>query len=487
MRKSFIGLMAAIEFFLTCASIYCVDYKYLLSSLTLLSAVALAFMCKYEFQKVKYPIHVRVISRIIRAHVPFLGLFLAKQFLEIYFAMAISILAIATVCEWLRSYIYEIVHDRFYTNLLLGYQKDILGLEKYLRYIFGDITDEQMKVCDSSIEWFVSRDIYRYEPIRVFKLWREGLETAEMASDYAEYNDFDKSKFEDAKIPGVISINSLARFYPVPEAVKIYNTLTFGTGEKLTYTIFHQFFRQINNERINLYKSIINYSRLIDKIKRIFIAIEITLVLLFAYLFYDPSMRTFRIPTFVVFTLFPSIRKFGDSFLFIVFTNPYSQGDRIVYKEENMLVREMNILSTVCEKWNGEILVIPNHLISKSTIFNWRRTKSHTFVLDLIISSNTPQNILKRLGEELENYCIFKPHFKSLKLHIDTLEKCNKICLKLYICHNFNFQNGFFRWFRHTGFMKDLFKLLKKYNIEYHPLDLPIYIENRQVFLNELG
>ncbi|KAG0436580.1 Mechanosensitive ion channel protein 10 [Dictyocoela muelleri] len=482
--KTIITLAAAAEFFLISAFIFFEDNQYALALPTIISAFVFIFLFRLEFQKQKYPTFIRILSRIVKLHICFLILFITNKFFEItYSSLLIVAMFLSFIADILRSIFYENVHNRFYENLLLGYQNDILRLEKYLRYSLREINRNQILECDSDIDWFVSQEIYRYDPKIIFKLWRNNFN----GPQECQFDDNDDNEFEDAKIPGSVSIDSLRKHFPIEDAIWIYNILSFGTQEKLTYTTFHLFFRQINNERINLYKSIVNYNRLLKKVNKIFIAIEIIVISFIVYLFYSPNMKPFRIPTFVAFTLFPSIRKFGDSFIFILLGNPYNCGDRIVYDDDNMLVREINILSTVCEKWNGQVLIIPNHLIRKSTILNWRRSKSQTIILDLVISSNTSEDTFRRLSDELTDYCKIKPHFISLKLHVDSIADCNKFVLKLYICHKFNFQNGFCRWFRHTSFIKDLFRILKKYKIKYYPLELPIFVENRRVFLHEMG
>ncbi|EEQ82457.1 hypothetical protein NCER_100831 [Vairimorpha ceranae BRL01] len=162
-----------------------------------------------------------------------------------------------------------------------------------------------------------------------------------------------------------------------------------------------------------------------------------------------------------------------NSLIFLFIIHPYDIGDRIFVSLdnciENLVVSELNVFSTVFQRWNGTCVYVPNSLLSTKLITNIRRSgiiaDSHKIQINartdqskLLSLKSTIEAFLKKHKEDFTDYCM---------VNYESIENSNKLHMKVYMQYKTNSQNYELYLKRKTNFLSFLNRSLQVLEIEY--------------------
>lgn len=162
-----------------------------------------------------------------------------------------------------------------------------------------------------------------------------------------------------------------------------------------------------------------------------------------------------------------------NSLIFLFIIHPYDIGDRIFVNLdnciENLVVSELNVFSTVFQRWNGTCVYVPNSLLSTKLITNIRRSgiiaDSHKIQINartdqskLLSLKSTIEAFLKKHKEDFTDYCM---------VNYESIENSNKLHMKVYMQYKTNSQNYELYLKRKTNFLSFLNRSLQVLEIEY--------------------
>jgi len=99
-----------------------------------------------------------------------------------------------------------------------------------------------------------------------------------------------------------------------------------------------------------------------------------------------------------------SIRECFEGVIFIFITHPYDVGDNILINGNRYVIKNINILQTETENWNGEVTYYHNQTMMRSTVINMSRSKTRTESFDWIVDVETPDKIFDGLNSSLHNF-----------------------------------------------------------------------------------
>ncbi|KAM0686263.1 hypothetical protein COBT_002516 [Conglomerata obtusa] len=196
----------------------------------------------------------------------------------------------------------------------------------------------------------------------------------------------------------------------------------------------------------------------------------IVLVLMVAYVFSrnpkNTSTATSLISGFfgtgIIFQ--SSVTSAIDSIIFLFCIHPFDIGDRVFITiddiNENFVVTEMNVFSTVFLRFDGTIAYIPNSVLLSKTITNVRRSGMMAESHKIQISTDTSKEDLSKLEKQISTYLSNTHHLFTgfCMLNVENIENCNKMHLKIFVQHKHN-------WHDFTGYLqakKDLLLHLNK-------------------------
>ncbi|EJW01255.1 hypothetical protein EDEG_04040 [Edhazardia aedis USNM 41457] len=174
-----------------------------------------------------------------------------------------------------------------------------------------------------------------------------------------------------------------------------------------------------------------------------------------------------------------SVNSAVDSIIFVFFIHPYDVGDRIFIQSGgeklNVVVKELNIFSTVFTKFDGTQTFMPNSLLSNTQITNVRRSgwmsDSHQIKIDI----NTKDKDLVLLKVDIalylrRNYDKWDDNFM---FNFENIEDSRTINCRIFLTSKDNWQN-YDKYIKHKGdFLKFLCDTMTHRGIKY---TLPVKI-----------
>tara|TARA_B100000482_G_scaffold122047_1_gene88241 strand:- start:22 stop:1068 length:1047 start_codon:yes stop_codon:yes gene_type:complete len=99
-----------------------------------------------------------------------------------------------------------------------------------------------------------------------------------------------------------------------------------------------------------------------------------------------------------------SIRECFEGVIFIFITHPYDVGDNILINGNRFVIKNINILQTEAENWNGEVTYYHNQTMMRSTVINMSRSKTRTESFDWIVDVETNDKVFDGLNSSLHNF-----------------------------------------------------------------------------------
>ncbi|PWZ17952.1 Mechanosensitive ion channel protein 10 [Zea mays] len=161
-----------------------------------------------------------------------------------------------------------------------------------------------------------------------------------------------------------------------------------------------------------------------------------------------------------------------EALIFVFIMHPFDVGDRCVIDGTQMIVEEMNILTTVLLKNDNEKIYYPNSVLSTKPISNFYRSPNMYDTIDFAIDVSTSVESIGALRSKIKGYLESKPthwhpvHTVNLKDILDV----NKINMSLSVQHTMNFQNIREKNIRRSELVMELKKIFEEMSIRYHLL-----------------
>ncbi|KAF8972908.1 Mechanosensitive ion channel-domain-containing protein [Flammula alnicola] len=168
-----------------------------------------------------------------------------------------------------------------------------------------------------------------------------------------------------------------------------------------------------------------------------------------------------------------------ESLIFIFSTHVFDVGDLVMIDDQVLFVKEFGLFSTTFRRVDGQEVIAPNSLLANSKlVHNLRRSKSMWESTNLMVSYETPMEVIEQLRNKILTYVDTNSReWSDCALNIDKMEFQNAIHLIVAMEHRPNWQDWGGRWTRRTAFMRHLKTVLEELEIRYtmpiQPVVLP--------------
>ncbi|KAK6251591.1 Mechanosensitive ion channel MscS - like 5 [Theobroma cacao] len=161
-----------------------------------------------------------------------------------------------------------------------------------------------------------------------------------------------------------------------------------------------------------------------------------------------------------------------ESIVFIFIMHPFDIGDRCVIDGVQMIVEEMNILTTVFLRYDMEKIYYPNWVLLSKPISNFYRSPEMGDTVDFQIDISTSLETIMALKKAIQAYIESKPKYWNPKhsVIVKQVENLNKLKMSLCVQHTINHQNYGERSNRITELILELKKIFENLDIKYHLL-----------------
>ncbi|XP_008452778.2 mechanosensitive ion channel protein 10-like [Cucumis melo] len=167
-----------------------------------------------------------------------------------------------------------------------------------------------------------------------------------------------------------------------------------------------------------------------------------------------------------------------EGLIFVFVMHPFDVGDLCVVDGIQLLVEEMNILTTVFLKLNNEKVYYPNSVLATKPITNYYRSPDMGDTIEFSISFTTPLEKIGIMKEKIKRYLEDDPQhwYPNHSVVVKEIENVNKIKIALYTNHTMNFQDWTEKNRRRTELMMELKRIFEELKINYNLLPQTVHL-----------
>ncbi|KAK8348552.1 hypothetical protein V6Z12_A06G087900 [Gossypium hirsutum] len=329
------------------------------------------------------------------------------------------------------------------------------GLSTIANYI-EDVEDEENEQMDKEItsEWEAKAAAYR-----VFK------NVAKPGSKYIEEDD-------------------LLRFMKREE---VDNVLPLFEGAletgKIKRSTFKNWVVNVYLERKSLAHSLNDTKTAIEELNKL-VSVVVIVVTIIVWLLLMGFLTT-QILVFISSQLLLVAFMFGntaktvfEAIIFVFVMHPFDVGDRCVIDGIQMIVEEMNILTTVFLRYDNEKIFYPNSVLATKPISNFYRSPEMSDSVEFTVDVSTSIEQIGELKAKIKEYLESKPqHWRpGHSVQVKDIENVNKMKMGLYVTHTINFQNYGDKSSRRSELVLELKRIFEALNIKYHLLPQEVQV-----------
>ncbi|KAK9164617.1 hypothetical protein Syun_005519 [Stephania yunnanensis] len=182
----------------------------------------------------------------------------------------------------------------------------------------------------------------------------------------------------------------------------------------------------------------------------------------------------------VVFMFGNTCKMVFEAIIFLFVMHPFDVGDRCEVDGVQVVVEEMNILTTVFLRFDNMKIYYPNSVLATKPISNHYRSPDTGDAIDFCIHVSTPVEKLAVMKERIMGYIINKKehwHPDPIVVVRD-VEDLNRLKLSVWPTHRMNFQDMGERWVRRAMLVEEMIKIFRELDIEYRMLPFDVNFRN---------
>lgn len=167
-----------------------------------------------------------------------------------------------------------------------------------------------------------------------------------------------------------------------------------------------------------------------------------------------------------------------EAIIFVFVMHPFDVGDRCVVDGVQLLVEEMNILTTVFLKLDNEKVYYPNSVLSTKPIGNYYRSPDQVDGVEFSIDFATSAEKIGKMKEKIQHYIEKTPmHWHpNHSVVVKEIENISSIKLGLFCTHTMNFQDFGEKIRRRTELVMALKRILEEVEIKYTLLPQAVHL-----------
>ncbi|MQL96814.1 hypothetical protein Taro_029484 [Colocasia esculenta] len=251
-------------------------------------------------------------------------------------------------------------------------------------------------------------------------------------------------------------------------------------------------------DRKSLAHSLNDTKTAVNQLHKLISAIAIVVIIMISLLIM--GIATTKVFVFISSQLLLVVFVFGntcktafEAIIFVFIMHPFDVGDRCVIDgvqltynnpmfqlccHPQMVVEEMNILTTVFLRYDNEKIYYPNSVLAIKPISNFYRSPDMNDSVEFSIDFATTVETIGALKTRIKSYIDSKPQHWHPKHSVVVKEiiNVNKINMALYVLHTMNHQNIPEKNARKTELMLELKKIFEELSIRYKLLPQQVHL-----------
>ncbi|XP_074278941.1 mechanosensitive ion channel protein 6-like [Silene latifolia] len=180
----------------------------------------------------------------------------------------------------------------------------------------------------------------------------------------------------------------------------------------------------------------------------------------------------------VAFVFGNSCKNVFESIIFLFVVHPFDVGDRCEIEGVQMVVEEINILTTVFLRYDNTKIVFPNYILLTKPIGNFYRSPDMGDAVELCFHISTPPEKIAVIRKRILTYIEHKrEHWYPTPLIIlKDAESLNILRIAVWLQHKMNHQDMGERYIRRALLVEECVKILREMDIEYrvYPINVNV-------------
>ncbi|PRQ34618.1 putative mechanosensitive ion channel MscS [Rosa chinensis] len=180
----------------------------------------------------------------------------------------------------------------------------------------------------------------------------------------------------------------------------------------------------------------------------------------------------------VAFVFGNTCRTVFEAVIFLFVMHPFDVGDRCEIQGVQMVVEEMNILTTVFLRYDNIKIVYPNSTLSTLPINNFYRSPDTGDAVEFCVHISTPQDKIAVMKQRMISYIESKKEhwYPQVQIVLKDVEELNKMRYALWLTHKMNFQDVGEKWERRALLLEEMVRIFQELDIQYRLLPIDINV-----------
>ncbi|CAI9100685.1 OLC1v1037838C2 [Oldenlandia corymbosa var. corymbosa] len=310
----------------------------------------------------------------------------------------------------------------------------------------------------------------------------EEVEQKEITSEY-EARAAAKEIFKRVAKSGrqYIEEEDLLRFFPMEEVDDVI-LLFQGAAEngQIKKSSFKNWVVKVYTERKLLAHSLNDTKTAIEELNKV--ASGIILVIIIIVWLLLMGFASTKVLVFISSQILLLVFMFGntaktcfEALMFVFVTHPFDVGDKCIIDGVQMVVEEMNILTTIFLRYDNQMIYYPNSVLAGKPITNLNRSPPLGDSLEFSVDFSTSVESIAALKDRIKRYVESKPqHWQpNHSVVIREIEDMNKLKMALYVTHSVNASD---RSGHRSDLVMELKKTFEELDIKYHLLPQEVHV-----------
>ncbi|KAF8020627.1 hypothetical protein BT93_G1155 [Corymbia citriodora subsp. variegata] len=180
----------------------------------------------------------------------------------------------------------------------------------------------------------------------------------------------------------------------------------------------------------------------------------------------------------VVFIFGNTCKTIFEAIVFLFVMHPYDVGDRCLIDGVEMVVEEMNILTTMFLRDDNQKIIYPNSTLAMKAIGNYYRSPDMGDGVEFCVHISTPAEKIAAMKHRITSYIDSKKEhwYSSPMIIMKDIEELNKVRMAVWLCHRMNHQDMGEKFTRRSLLIEEMVKIFRELDIQYRLLPLDINV-----------
>ncbi|XP_021862842.2 mechanosensitive ion channel protein 5-like [Spinacia oleracea] len=180
----------------------------------------------------------------------------------------------------------------------------------------------------------------------------------------------------------------------------------------------------------------------------------------------------------VAFVFGNTCKNVFESIIFLFVVHPFDVGDRCEIDGVQMVVEEINILTTVFLRFDNQKIVFPNYILLTKPIPNYYRSPDMGDGIELCFHIATPPEKITVIKQRITSYIDNKKEhwYPDPMVVLKDTDGLNMLRIAVWLQHRMNHQDMGERWARRGLLIEECIKIFRELDIEYrvYPMNVNV-------------